>query len=95
MPGYEPSKEKLYIKALKSGIKTINVSATCIMMNFIDRILKQVIEDLNTMVAAGKNLSYSLVRQFVVNFYNLEMADLLIWTAMRAPKDDIWYQSRS
>ena len=63
-------------------------------MNSIDRSLKQVIGNLNTMVAAGKNLSYSLVRQFVVNFYNLELSDFIIWTAMRAPKDDIWYQAR-
>ena len=62
MPGYEPNNEKLYIEALTSGTKTLNVSATCIMMNSIDRILKLVIADLNMMVAAGKNLSYSLVR---------------------------------
>ena len=60
----------------------------------ITNTLKLVNNDLSTMIDAGWDLSFSLVRRFVVNFYNLEQADLIIWSAMRAPLDDIWFQSR-
>lgn len=63
-------------------------------LNAICRVLKQVVSSLNEMVSTGKNLSFSLVRKFVVNFYNLEMIDLILVTAMKAPTDDLWFQSR-
>ena len=47
------------------------------------------------MVDGGKELSYSLVRQFVVAFYNLDMADLMLTSAMRAPQDDLFIQDRA
>jgi len=46
------------------------------------------------MVMSGKNLSYSLVRKFVVNFYNLDLADFILYSAMQAPPDCLFLQSR-
>ena len=94
MPGYQPKREKDFLQALITGEKFINISATCMVLNAICRVLKQVVSSLNEMVSTGKNLSYSLVRKFVVNFYNLEMIDLILVTAMKAPTDDLWFQSR-
>ena len=45
------------------------------------------------MVIDGKELSYSLVRKFVVDFYLMEMSDFILYSAIEAPKDAIWFQS--
>ena len=58
------------------------------------RAQKQVNQNLNEMVTAGRSLSYSLVRKFVVNFYSLELADLFLYSAMKAPSDNIFCQNR-
>ena len=90
MPGYDPEKEYEFTSALQNGTKLINISATCIVLNSIMRIMKQVNQTLNEMIIAGKDLSYSLVRKFVVNFYNLELADFILYSAMKAPLDDLF-----
>ena len=76
-----------------SGQKFLNISATCILLNTLLRGFKKVNEDLNQMIMAGKDLSYSLVREFVVDFYSTEFADFLIFAAMRAPKNSLWFQN--
>ena len=59
--------------------------------NFIERVMQLVYQDLNQMVIAGKAMPYALVRQFVVNFYAMEMVDMMLYSAMKAPQDDLYY----
>lgn len=42
----------------------------------------------------GKNLSYSHVRKFVVDFYCAELADFMIFAAMKVPDNSLWVQSQ-
>ena len=46
------------------------------------------------MIISGREMTYSQVRKFVVDFYVLEMADFILYSAMKANTDDIWFQSR-
>lgn len=69
----------------------MNISATCIVYNFIIRTMTQVEQDLTEMVTAGKDMNFSQVRKFVVNFYMLEMADYILYTAMKAPEEDLYF----
>ena len=48
-------------------------------------------EDLTLMVMAGKDMTFGQVRKFVVDFYMLEMADYILYTAMKASEDDIYF----
>ena len=53
--------------------------------------MTQVEQDLTEMVTAGKDMNFSQVRKFVVNFYMLEMADYILYTAMKAPEEDLYF----
>ena len=46
------------------------------------------------MIISGKDMTYSQVRKFVVDFYMLEMSDHVLYSAIKAKTDDIWFQSR-
>lgn len=82
MPGYDHEQHETFNEQLKRGEKLLNISATCIVYNFIIRTMTQVEQDLTEMVTAGKDMSFSQVRKFVVDFYMLEMADYILYTAM-------------
>ena len=41
----------------------------------------------------GKEMSYSLVRKFVVDFYLMEMSDFILYSAIETSKDSLWFQS--
>ena len=82
MPGYDQEALEPYNRELIKGKKLLNVSATCIVYNCMIRAMEQVHEDLQQMVEAGKDMTFSMVRKFVVDFYNLEMADFIIYSAM-------------
>ena len=41
-----------------------------------------------------KNLNFDLVRKFCVNYLQIDTADLILFSAFDAPKDDIFYQSQ-
>ena len=56
--------------------------------------LDQTLEILNQMVLAGRDMTYSMVRKFVVNFYNLDLADFILYSAMKAPNDSIFFENR-
>ena len=44
------------------------------------------------MVIEGKEMSYSLVRKFVVDFYLMELSDFILYSAIQSPKDALWFQ---
>ena len=45
------------------------------------------------MVMDGKEMSYSLVRKFVVDFYVMELSDFILYSAIETSKDSLWFQS--
>ena len=45
------------------------------------------------MVIDGKEMSYSLVRKFIVDFYVMELSDYILYSAIETNKDSLWFQS--
>ena len=43
------------------------------------------------MVIDGKEMSYSLVRKFVVDFYVMELSDYILYSAIETKKDGLWF----
>ena len=94
MPGYDQERYQDLNDQLINGEIQINISATCMVYKCINCCLKLANEDLRKLISSGKALTYSDVRKFVVDFYNLDMADFILYSAFRANKDQIWYQDR-
>ena len=46
------------------------------------------------MILQGKDMSYEAVRKFVVDFYMLEFADYVLYTAFTTPTDNLFCQPR-
>jgi len=94
LPGYDDADYTEFNEKLISGEYMLNVSAACFVYTSLIRTFEKVIEDLNEMVYMGKGMSFSITRKFVVDFYMLEFADYVLYSAFMAPKEDIYYQSR-
>ena len=52
------------------------------------------VKDLKIMIYMGKDVNFSITRKFVVDFYMIDLADYILYSAFIAPKDEIFYQSR-
>lgn len=85
LPGYELSHCLETNRKLSEGEILLNIPATTFVFNALERIFTFVLVDLEQMVLQGKDMSFSLVRKFVVDFYMCELADFLLYTAMSAP----------
>ena len=72
----------------------MNVSAVSAIYSCIIKAVSKVNDDLSQLVFTGKDMTFSTVRQFVVDFYVIELADYIIYSAMKAPTDDLFFQRR-
>ena len=43
------------------------------------------------MVIDGKEMSYSLVRKFIVDFYVMELSDFILYSAIETKNDSLWF----
>ena len=74
----------------------INISATGVTYSVILKVLEEVNGDLKMMLEemrSHKNLNFDLVRKFCVSYLQIDTADLILFSAFDAPKDEIFYQS--
>jgi len=75
-----------------SGEETINVSAAGMVFECTLRVMEEVNKDLNEILGNISNLPFRMVRKFIVDFYQMDLMDQVLYSAFKAPKDDIFYQ---
>lgn len=59
------------------------------------KVLETVVRDLNHILFQGKNLQFRFVRRFVVDMFMLDYEDVTLYSAMLAPKDQVFFQDRN
>ena len=80
-------------KAYQSGRHTINVTATTLVIKTFKKVIEQVNRDLNDLLAPelDGNMKKTLVKKFVVDYMQLDMAEIHLYCAFKAGKDEIFY----
>lgn len=61
------------------------------MLNLCINVLEHISKHLSEICHVGKLVTYSAVRLFAVDCTQLESAELVLYSAFQAPRDDIFY----
>ena len=69
----------------------INVSATCVIIGVVNRVLQDVNKDLNAIFSHFNAVNYDSVRNFVVDYSCLEMVEMLLYSAFATDSNQIFY----
>lgn len=69
----------------------INVSATCVIIGVVNRVLQDVNKDLNEISIHFNAVNYDSVRNFVVDYSCLEMVEMLLYSAFATDSNQIFY----
>ena len=76
----------------RSRKETINVAAATVVYSNLIKILENIKSDLTGLNDDIDRDSFNKVRNLVINFSHLDYVELNIFSAFKAPKDDIFYQ---
>ena len=69
----------------------INVSATCVIISVVNRVLQDVNKDLNAIFKDFSSVNYDSVRNFVIDYCCLEMVEMLLYSAFATDNNQIFY----
>lgn len=69
----------------------INVSATCVIIGVVNRVIQDVNKDLNEIFRHFNAVNYDSVRNFVVDYSCLEMVEMLLYSAFATDSNQIFY----
>jgi hypothetical protein len=72
----------------------INVSATCVIISVVNRVLQDVNKDLNAIFKDFSSVNYDSVRNFVIDYSCLEMVEMLLYSAFATDNNQIFYQEQ-
>ena len=75
-----------------SGSKRINITATSLVFGVVVKVLKDIIEQLNTILSKDKLITFPHVRKFILSQLCLQQLELCVYGAFRSPEDDLFYQ---
>ena len=79
------------LNAYKEGTAFIHVTATGVIYKAIVKILANMNVKLGQLISTGKEIDYSMVKKFLVDFLMMDIVELSIFAAFSAPNDDIFY----
>ena len=68
------------------------MSAATVVLDCFVNILEELNKDLSEILSAGRVVPFSLVRKFAVDMLQLDSAEIMLYAAFDAQKDDIFYQ---
>ena len=74
-----------------SGAKRINVSATgCVLMVLL-KTLRDIIEQINTIINKDALVQFKIVRKFILSQLHFLNAEVMLYAAFGTPEDDLFY----
>ena len=69
----------------------INIPATFVMLTTLCRVVECINADLNEIAKSVQDLSFPAVRKFIVEYMMLDVGELYLYSAFRAPSDELFY----
>ena len=75
-----------------SGEKKINIHATAVIFQSVIRVMRGVIEDLNTIVNKDKMITFTHIRKFILGQLSLQNLEISLYAAFKANENDLFYQ---
>ena len=76
-----------------SGKKLINVHATSLIFHVVVKTLKDIIEQMNTILNKDKLITFPHIRKFILSQLIFAQIEIALYGAFKAPVDDLFYQS--
>ena len=76
-----------------SGSKKINIQGTALIFQVIIKTLKDIIEQMNTILSKDKLITFPHIRKFILSQLAFAQIEICLYGAFRAPEDDLFYQS--
>ena len=93
MPVYDKAEFAEVAHLYRTGQKRLNVTATSTTMAVIVKTLRDIIEQLNTIISKERLVPFSLIRKFILSQLHFQMAEVQLFAAFAAPEDELFYQS--
>jgi hypothetical protein len=83
----------MLIQEIRTGKRQTNISAVTLVIKALIAIFVDVVKSLDVIQKEVQNLSFDNVRSFIVSYSQFEPSESLIFCAIQAPIDDLFYIS--